>query len=334
MSKIIADPIDFKEYKKTTDTAKDFLLPADAYLDDLFDLMKIQDNSGIKLPWQKYEEDFSFRAGEMTVWAGPSSHGKSLMTGFVSMSLISQGEKVAIASFEMPPAETLARMLRNWTKINPFTSENKKNVELINEMKEAAEEMVGHLAEKGMKIFNHFGDCDSDTVIGMVRYAAIECGINHIFIDNLQKCIKGADSYNEEKDFVSALFKEAKDLNVHIHLIHHIKKMNSEDEVPNKYSIKGSSAITDAVDNVFIVWRNKPKENDIKEKGDKSEKLKQSDVLLRCIKQRNYKGSSNGEFDVPLFFHGEALQYKARQDDPLMTMYKYWPHGVTHNAWA
>ena len=59
MSKIIADPIDFKEYKKTTDSAKDFLLPADAYLDDLFDLMKIQDNSGIKLPWQKYQEDFS-----------------------------------------------------------------------------------------------------------------------------------------------------------------------------------------------------------------------------------------------------------------------------------
>ncbi len=34
-----------------------------------------------------------------------------------------------------------------------------------------------------------------------------------------------------------------------------------EETQPNKFDIKGTGAITDLVDNVFIVWRNKKKEN-------------------------------------------------------------------------
>ena len=74
------------------------------------------------------------------------------------------------------------------------------------------------------------------------------------------KCVSGEDDYNAQKNFVDALCSVARDLNIHIHLVHHIRKLSSEAQLPDKTDVKGSGSITDQVDNLLMVWRNKAKE--------------------------------------------------------------------------
>ena len=65
---------------------------------------------------------------------------------------------------------------------------------------------------------------------------------------------------NSQKTFVEKLKRVADDTNVHVHLVHHIRKGESEHDRPNKFDLKGSGAIADLADQIFIVWRNKKRE--------------------------------------------------------------------------
>ena len=74
----------------------------------------------------------------------------------------------------------------------------------------------------------------------MARYCAKELGIKHVFIDSLMKCVRGEDDFNGQKDFVDELCSLARDNQIHIHLVHHIRKLSSEAETPDKTDVKGS----------------------------------------------------------------------------------------------
>jgi twinkle protein len=135
----------------------------------------------------------------------------------------------------------------------------------------------------------------------------------------------GEDDMSGQKNFVSELINIARDYNIHIHLIHHLRKPANEYAMPNKYDTKGSGAIVDLVDNVWMVWRNKEKEDEVKDIGRASPKFNDSDQLLLCRKQRNYEGSENGEPTVKLWFLPDAQQYVERSgEDPMF--FPNWPH--------
>ncbi len=76
--------------------------------------------------------------------------------------------------------------------------------------------------------------------------------VQHIFIDSLMKCVKNEDDFNGQKGFIDELTALARDHNVHIHLVHHIRKQASDEVTPNKNDLKGSGSISDQVDNVFL----------------------------------------------------------------------------------
>jgi twinkle protein len=120
------------------------------------------------------------------------------------------------------------------------------------------------------------------------------------------KCVKGEDDFNGQKNFVDDLCAIAKDCDVHIHLVHHLRKPSKESEMPDKHDTKGSGSITDQVDNVMMVWRNKPKEEMGRAKGSHSTKQTEPDCYLLCRKQRNYEGSSDGEPTIGLWRHRDA----------------------------
>ena len=124
------------------------------------------------------------------------------------------------------------------------------------------------------------------------------------------------------------LFAAARDTGVHIHLIHHIKKLPKESDVPDKNNVKGTGAITDIVDNLFMVWRNKPKEDDAKANGARSNKQTEPDCYLLCRKQRNYEGSDDGEPIVSLWRHRDAGNYVAAAGDSAQFFPNY-PHHPT-----
>lgn len=253
----------------------------------------------IVMPWSKTHGSFAYRDGEVTVYAGGNGGGKSLITGQIALHLLRQGQKVCIASFEMKPEKTLERMVRQFS--GEFIDEP-----LAGDLTHYYDSLFGrfdaYLADK-MYLYDQQGTTSTDKVIAMSRYCATELGVKHIFIDSLMKCVKGEDDFNGQKNFVDELTALARDHNIHIHLVHHIRKLVSEEQQPNKHDLKGSGSISDQVDNVFLVWRNKKKEN-MRNRGEQVDET-QPDTFLMCEKQRN--GESQDWYY--LYYHSSSQQF-------------------------
>src|ERR1700687_4070002 len=67
---------------------------------------------GDPLPWSKTHGEIQLRPGEVSLWPGISGHGKSIVTTQVALHLASRERRVAVASLEMQPWNTLKRMAR------------------------------------------------------------------------------------------------------------------------------------------------------------------------------------------------------------------------------
>jgi twinkle protein len=309
MAEYLTDTIDFAAYLKDTD-AKSKVKPASDFVQDAKERLRSRAKAKrTYLPWPKCNESFEFRRGEVTVWAGQNGHGKTDVTTQIALSLVGQDEKVCVASFEMRPVTTIGRMVRMFAMTNPFSPEFQGDDGL--NLLDTLYDEFGVWSNGRMWLYDQTGTAHPETVLGMVKYCAQELGITHIFIDSLMKCVKAEDDYNGQKSFVDQLCAMAKDCDVHIHLVHHLKKPAKEGDMPDKHDTKGSGSITDQVDNLFMVWRNKPKEDSIRASGSQSNKQTEPDSYLLCRKQRNYEGSADGEPMISLWRHWDAGDFVA-----------------------
>ena len=326
---LIDDEIDFSAYLHETEH-KTKVRPASEWVADLKARLRGRAaQKRVYLPWEKARENFEFRPGEVTVWAGQNGHGKSLITSQIALSLMGQGERLCIANFESKPVTTMQRMGRMYAGTNPFSPEfqGAEGLRALDELYDA----FGRWTDGRLWLYDQMGTAHADTVLGMVRYCAKELVLTHIMVDNLAKCVKSEDDYNGQKEFVNELCAIAKDYSVHCHLIHHLKKPPAgENAMPDKHDTKGSGAITDQPDNIFLVWRNKGKEEDVRQKGVASTKAKDPDQMLLCRKQRNYDGSGDGEPSIALWFDKDAGQFIGSPSDGVMD-FENWPHRQSHH---
>lgn len=244
------------------------------------------------LPWKKMQNIFEFRRGEVSIIGGINGHGKSVMWGQVILGLCGQDEKVCVASLEMKPKFTMARMTKQGS------GEGDPAIHFIKKF--------GAWTNNRLWLYDKVGNCAPEKMLALIRYAVDKFDIKHFVIDNLTKVIPGEDNYNGQKDFVNSLCGIAADLNIHIHLIMHVRKGASEDDIPNKMSLKGAGSVADMVDNIFIVWRNKRKEREVREGN--MDSIEEPDALLIIEKQRNGEGEdTEGKFLY--WFHRWSNQY-------------------------
>ena len=163
---------------------------------------------------------------------------------------------------------------------------------------------MGHLW-----LFAVRGTAKGSRIIEVFEYARARYGVNHFIVDSLAKCGFNEDDYNGQKKFIDSLMEFAAIHNVHVHLVAHSRKVENEFSPPRKMDVKGTGAITDMVDNVIVVWRNKKKE-DLINKGDTSDDvLDRPDALFLCEKQRN----GDWEKRLSLWFDLESYQYLESQ---------------------
>lgn len=299
------DEIDFGQYMQETD-AEHKVRPASAWNDDLIEEFSDQgeDNQSPRLPWDRLSRLVALRQAEVSLWFGFNGHGKSLLLGQVVLSLCAQGEQVCIASFEMRPRKTLARMARQFTaQIQPSPSQIRGFTKWAD--------------EGGMWMYDQTSSVEAEKVFAVIRYAADKLKVTHFVVDNLSKCVKADDDYAGQKAIVDKLTALAQALNIHIHLVHHARKDRDETRPPRKMDALGASAITNAVDNVFIVWRNKAKaESDMPDHN-------QPDAVLICDKQRHgtgWEGIQN------LNYHAASQQY-IESGYSALDLAQY-PHGI------
>jgi twinkle protein len=313
---IIADDIDFSVYEHETN-AKQKVKPASLWVRELIERIKnpVKEIRSV-MPWRKTHAQVQFRPGEVTVWGGANGQGKSLVTGQVMLSLCSQGEKVCVASFEMKPIKTLERMARQWSGYNvndpAFQGDSTAQRQFIDLYEQFSDWTDGKLW-----LYDQQGTANAKQVCAVVRYCAKEKGITHFVIDSLMKCVSGEDDYNGQKEFVDELTAIARDHSIHVHLVHHVKKPADEAHKPGKYDFKGTGAITDQVDNVIAVWRNKAKEKN-REAGKLVSDM-EPDALLICDKQRN--GEWEGQ--IGLWFDRNSLQYVGNHGDSPLSLYNH-----------
>ena len=313
---IFEDEINFSEYEKETDH-KQKVRPASMWVAELIDRIRnpIKQPRAL-MPWRKTHGMVQFRPGEVTVWGGANGNGKSLVTGQIALSLCAQGEKVCIASFEMKPAKTLERMGRQFSGFNPDDPAFAGSSEATQQLIDVYEQFRDWTDDK-LWLYDQQGTVTAKQVAAVVRYCAKERGITHFFVDSLMKCVASEDDYNGQKLFVDELTSIARDNGIHVHLVHHIRKPADENHKPSKYDYKGTGAITDQVDNVISVWRNKAKEKK-KDEG-KLVEDKEPDALLICDKQRN----GEWEGSIGLWFHRESMQYVAGPGEDPLLMYRH-----------
>lgn len=290
--------IDFDSYLREW-PEKANIMPAFAYALSVHNYFHgKQSHEGINLPWSKTHGHIRLRPGELTIWAGVNGTGKSLLLNQVMLGAMQAGQKVCIASMEMNPHITMARMTRQ------ASGANLPSPEFIKSFHDWTEDKLWlYIQENTVKperIMSVLKYCHQAMLLGGKRVH-----LHHFVIDSFMKCGIKMDDYNRQASFVNELHAFAKDTGMHIHLVAHSRKSDTSRKQMDKFDIKGASEITDQADNVITVWRNKRKEDEAVRPNPDVEVMKEPDAMLICDKQRH--GEWEGK--ITLWFHPASMQF-------------------------
>lgn len=276
----------------------DKIAPVESWREELHEhFFSPKQNFGHELPWENTDMLFLQRPGELTLWGGINGHGKSLVLNQIMLGNIRQGAKVAIASLELKPVETLARMVTQYSGITA-----------LDLMPVVVDEFVDRMTG-GLYIYRETGDMLPDRVVALCRYVREELKADHLVLDSFMKLGTPDGDYAAEKRLVNSLQNIAKQTGLHIHLVAHVRKQKDEQQDPGKFDVMGTSHLTNMPDNVWIIRRNKSKEIEARKSLADAEVMKQPDAYLTCSKQRHGNG---WEGTIGLWFH-ESKQYTRKQ---------------------
>jgi len=200
--------------------------------------------SGIRLPWAKVEDLVRLQPKTVSIWAGINKHRKSTLLNQCALWATKQ-TKVGIASLEMP-AEMLSQMM-----ITQASATEKPSPEYASKIFEAVGEKLW--------FYDRLGSVPPIEILGACHAMAGK-GCELIIIDSLSLC-RVSDDMERERTFMSELTALAKALNVHIALVHHVRKpgQGGDEYVPSRFDVKGSGSIVDLCDQLFLCWANKAK---------------------------------------------------------------------------
>jgi twinkle protein len=253
----------------------DVLKSVSAYQDEVIDrIINGPKNDGLSLPWPLLDNNFRIRESELTIVTGRNGSGKSQMVGQIMHHLMTQEQRVCIASMEMPPATTLHRMVQ---QMNGHSEINKQQVQQSFEW----------LTNK-LWMVNVVGSVKADELLEVFEYAHRRYGINQFVIDSLMRCGIREDDWSGQNEFVQKLCDFKLKTKAHVWLVSHPRKGESENQAPTKLDVRGASAITDNADNVLSLWRNPNKRESLN--GMEATNNNEPDATITIGKQRNGDG--------------------------------------------
>lgn len=271
-------------------------LYADQVIDEFYP--RVGKNPGYNPPWQYAQGKIFFRPDELNIWCGINGHGKSQLLGHVILSLMTQGARVCVASLEIKPKKLLMRMTRQASAI-----------------KEPTEDYIRKIHDwygDKLWLFDLVGTTKVDRLLEVFLYAHQRYGVDVFVIDSFMKCGIDEDDFKAQKIFIEKLCDFKNQFNCQIHIVAHPRKTSDESQMPGKLDIKGTGAISDLADNCFTVWRNKEKEDLLRQQSNGNnldhrqlEKLNKPDCIWRCDKQRN----GEWEGSIALWFEPNSFQY-------------------------
>ena len=268
------DDIDFAAHMRDTD-CKAKVRSATAYEADLLQEF-IERPKGERPPTMfssRLRHMFEFRPGEVTVWAGYNGHRKSMFVGQVMAELCVQRQRCLVASFEMSPGRTLARMAKQTFG-----------------MQDPGPSSLRHFAkwtDNRLWLFDHMGRISTDQMLAVCQYFADKLQGQHVLIDSMQFVCASEENLDEQKQFMTDIVRFGQETGVHMHVVAHCRKPLNETQVPTKYDIRGSAAISDQAHNVITVWADKAKKDKLLSDPHNEALLAKPDAAVTIEKQRN-----------------------------------------------
>lgn len=272
------DEIDWGVYAEQTDAGAK-VRPASQWAASVVDQFDVSRQGRLpEMLSTKLRGALRFRPGEITVWAGHNGMRKSIFMGQLALDFCAQRSRTLLASFEMAPETTLARMAR----------------QALAEERPATEGILRFMSwtDERLWVFDHSGRVSPARLLAVLRYFAAEKSGTQIIVDSMMMVVGSEEHMDEQKQFVTDLVRVAQETGLHIHLIAHCRKPSgagagNDDAPPSKYDIRGSSAISDQSHNVVILHMNKPKLRAMQKGNAAPEVAIQPDFFVIVDKQRN-----------------------------------------------
>lgn len=277
---LIADGQHLDDYfsEHQIDAAK--IRPASDWQDAVIDRFYGQGNEAnwTRTGFAKTDGKFDLRPGELTIWAGVNGHGKTTYLSHVMLNVMQAEQRVCLASMEMKPADSMAKMSR---QAGGTLMPSQQFIRAFSQWTNGK-----------LWLYDHLGRVASSRMLAVATYVRKELGIHHLVIDSLMKCGIGVDDYTAQKDFVDGLCAIARDSGLSIHLVCHMRKGENERMAPGKFDVKGAGEIADLADNVVIVWKNLRKPD----KPDEEITSSEPDAFVRIAKQRHHSWEGSFAF--------------------------------------
>ena len=252
---------------------------------------------GYAMPWQETHSQVRLRTGEVSVWCGINGHKKSTVASFVLLHL-SKEVPVGLASFEMKMSDTAFMMCKQ------AAASDSPPMGYARDFYDYAKSRVCW--------YRALGGVEPLEVLGAV-IAMADQGVKVVLIDNLQFC-GVTDDIERERLFMNQLLGIAEAKDVHICLVHHVRKPQSggDEYIPTRFDVRGGGTIVDQAHLLFIVWHNKRRQKikQLQESGEtltekESMIMNEPDLKLIVAKQRNAR------FEGPInLWEGKGLTFK------------------------
>lgn len=257
----------------------------------------------VKSGFHNLDEHISgFAPGEVSVWSGVNGSGKSNFLLQECLEFASQGVKTMLFSGEMKDS-TIKDMACKMC-IGKDGLVQHENYWLIKDKRN--EELATAWLSKYLLVYKNEASTEASEMIQAIRYA-VSKGCKVVILDNLMTLDLrnlDRDKYEAQSLFAKTLATLAKELDIHIHIVMHPRKVSG---FLRKEDISGSADLTNAVDNVFIVHRvNQDFKNRIQEYSKTAvSTFGQFDNIIETCKNRRY-----GYQDfIGLYFHPETKTF-------------------------
>lgn len=203
-----------------------------------------------------------FRMGEISVWTGINSSGKSTMLGQELLNAIENGFNVCAYSGELPD-----RIFRYWIDLQSAGPDHVKQEDrqgrIITKVDPRAIKHIRDWYRNKFWLYDDQSVITQDEILKVFEYAYRRHNCRVFMIDNLMSLALGSGSesnfYIRQADFIGQCKAFAQRFNVHIHIVAHPRKVRKGEAV-GKDDVGGSGHIVNWSDNVLDVRRLSEKE--------------------------------------------------------------------------
>ena len=238
-----------------------------------------------------------FRFGEITLWSGENSSGKTTIVSQLMLQTIQQDINVCVFS-----GEITSKKYKNWLYLQAI---GRRGISMIKDKYLDNVFNATTLATDRQKVndwiagryiwFNHTKSMFIEDVIPAFQYANKRYNCKVFLIDNLMMLYSRENHDNVfvmKSEIVGKLIEFCHEFDCHVHLVAHPKKTEGK---ATKKDVAGSFEITNRVDNVIMCHR------------------EENGAILQVLKNRFY---GEQDIDIPLDFCNVSKRfYRGELDD-------------------